>query len=114
MARAMIKAALNAGAPCAYVLGDAVYGADSSLRRMLEGRHQPYVLAVRGARGFEQTSPEELASEVAPEDWTRHAAGEGPKGLRLYDWARVRRPWTSDQGFERWLWRAASGPTPAR
>ena len=111
MARAMIEAALNAGAPCAYVLGDAVYGADSSLRRMLEGRHQPYVLAVRGAhamrrggaRGFEQTSPEELASEVAPQDWARHAAGEGSKGPRLYDWARVRRPWTSDKGFEHWL-----------
>ena len=111
MARAMIEAALNAGAPCAYVLGDAVYGADSSLRRMLEGRHQPYVLAVRGAhamrrggaRGFEQTSPEELASDVAPQDWARRAAGEGSKGSRLYDWARVRRPWTSEKGFEHWL-----------
>ncbi|WP_292506794.1 transposase [Mesorhizobium sp.] len=32
MARAMVEAALDAGVPCAYVLGDAVYGADSSLR----------------------------------------------------------------------------------
>ncbi len=77
MARAMIEAALDAGVPCAYVLGDSVYGADSSLRRMLENRHQPYVLAVRGAhamrrggdRGFEPTSPEELAGELAPGDW---------------------------------------------
>ena len=111
MARAMIEAALDAGAPCAYVLGDAVYGADSSLRRMLEGRHQPYVLAVRGAhfmrrggdRWFEETSPEDLAGELAPEAWACHAAGEGAKGLRLYDWARIRRPWTSDQGFEHWV-----------
>ena len=111
MARAMIEAALDAGVPCAWVLSDAVYGADSSLRRMLEDRHQPYVLAVRGAhalrrggdRGFEQTSPEELAGEIAPADWACHAAGEGAKGPRLYDWARVRRPWTSDEGFEHWL-----------
>ena len=46
MARAMVEAALDAGVPCAYDLGDAVYGADSSLRRMLETREQPYVLAV--------------------------------------------------------------------
>lgn len=112
MARAMIEAALDAGVPCAYVLGDAVYGADRSLRRMLADRHQPYVLAVRGAhalrrggdRWFEATSPEELAGELAPDDWACHAAGEGAnKGPRLYDWARIRRPWTSDQGFEHWL-----------
>jgi SRSO17 transposase len=111
MARAMVEAALDAGVPCAYVLGDAVYGADSSLRRMLEAREQPYVLAVRGAhfmrrggdRRFEGTSPEELASELAPEDWVCHAAGEGAKGPRLYDWARIRRPWTSKDGFEHWL-----------
>lgn len=111
MARAMVEAALDAGVPCAYVLGDAVYGADSSFRRMLEAREQPYVLAVRGAhfmrrggdRRFEGASPEELASELAPEDWVCHAAGEGAKGPRLYDWARIRRPWTSKDGFEHWL-----------
>ncbi|RWM43068.1 MAG: IS701 family transposase [Mesorhizobium sp.] len=111
MARAMVEAALDAGVPCAYVLGDAVYGADSGLRRMLEAREQPYVLAVRGAhfmrrggdRQFEGTSPEELAGELAPEDWVCHAAGEGAKGPRLYDWARIRRPWTSKGGFEHWL-----------
>jgi SRSO17 transposase len=111
MARAMIEATLEAGVPCAYVLGDAVYGADSSLRRMLEARHQPYVLAVRGAhsmrrggeRGFEETCPEELADELQSSNWACHAAGEGAKGPRLYDWARIRRPWTSDQGFEHWL-----------
>ncbi|WP_245455129.1 MULTISPECIES: hypothetical protein [unclassified Mesorhizobium] len=107
----MVEAALDAGVPCAYVLGYAVYGADSSLRRMLEAREQPYVLAVRSAhfmrrredRRFDETSPEELAGELAPEDWACHAAGEGAKGPRLYDWARIRRPWTSKGGFEHWL-----------
>ena len=106
MARAMLGAALDAGVPvrppCAYVLGDAVYGADSSLRRMLEAREQPYVLAVRGAH-FMRRGGEELAGELAPEDWVCHAAGEGAKGPRLYDRARIRRPWTSKGGFEHWL-----------
>jgi hypothetical protein len=34
---------------------------------------------------------------------TPHAAGEGSKGVRLYDWARIALPWTVDAGFERWL-----------
>lgn len=41
LARSMIAAALEAGVPCAWVLGDAVYGSDSRLRRMLEQRRQP-------------------------------------------------------------------------
>ena len=38
MACALIAAALDAGAPCAWVLADALYGSDSRLRRMLETR----------------------------------------------------------------------------
>ncbi|WP_345960683.1 IS701 family transposase, partial [Tistrella mobilis] len=47
MARDMITTALDAGTPCAWVLADALYGSDYKLRRMLEDRGQPYVLAVR-------------------------------------------------------------------
>ena len=35
--------------------------------------------------------------------WTTLPAGEGAKGLRLYDWARVVLPWPADESFERWL-----------
>ena len=35
--------------------------------------------------------------------WAAHAAGEGSKGLRLYDWARIALAWTVEEGFERWL-----------
>jgi SRSO17 transposase len=108
MARSMIQASVEAGVPCAYGLGDTVYGADSGLRRILEARHQPYVLPVRSAhfmrrggdRWFEATSPEELTGDFTPQHWTCHAPGEGAKGLRLDDWARMRRLWTSDQRFE--------------
>jgi len=47
LARDLIASALDAGIPCAYVLADALYGSDKSLRVMLERRRQPHVLAVR-------------------------------------------------------------------
>ena len=111
IARTLIGAALAAGAPCAWVLADALYGSDSGLRRMLEERRQPYVLAVRSnqmlrfitAEGFRQTGPAELADELDASAWSTHAAGEGTKGFRLYDWARIPLPWTVDEGFERWV-----------
>jgi hypothetical protein len=36
--------------------------------------------------GFVQTDPETLADTLAPEAFATQAAGEGSKGLRLYDW----------------------------
>jgi Transposase DDE domain len=103
--------ALDAQVPCAFVLADAVYGSDSRLRRMLEEQHQAYVLAVRANHqlrfwnkaGLIETDPEALSDALSPADWAAHAAGEGTKGLRLYDWARVRLPWASDAQWERWL-----------
>jgi SRSO17 transposase len=111
IAAEMIGAALDAGARCAFVLADALYGADSRLRRMLEARQQPYVLATRSNHmlplltkdGLEQTDPRTLADALPPEAWALHAAGEGTKGPRLYEWARIALPWTVDTGFERWL-----------
>lgn len=47
LARDLVAAALDAGARYAFVLADALYGSDSQLRRMLEERTQPYVLAMR-------------------------------------------------------------------
>jgi SRSO17 transposase len=110
MAREMIAANLDAGVRCAYVLGDAVYGADSGLRRMLEGREQPYVLAVRsnhfmrvGGASLEGTTPESLADDLSPQAYVRYAAGEGAKGPRLYDWARLPLVRRAGPGFAHWL-----------
>lgn len=111
MARDLIAAALNAAVPCAWALADALYGSDSSLRTMLEARGQPYVLAVRSnldlrfltREGFVQTDPATLAAGLPADAWVTLAAGEGAKGLRLYDWGRFRLPWTSAEGFERWV-----------
>src|SRR4051794_38995442 len=110
-ARDLIASALDAGARCRFVLADALYGGDSHLRRMLEARRQPYVLAVRSNQtlrmiaeeGFAQTDPKGIAESLPRRAWKTLAAGEGSKGLRLYDWARYPLPWTVDEGFERWV-----------
>ena len=111
LARRMIAEALDSGLPCAWVLADAVYGSDYQTRHMLEARGQPYVLAIRSnhtlrlltAEGLLQTDPAELAESLPQGQWHAHAAGEGAKGLRLYDWASIALPWTTAPGFRRWL-----------
>src|SRR5215210_3431628 len=47
LAGEMIGRALDAGLPCAWVLGDEIYGSDRRLRIDLESRKQPFVLAIR-------------------------------------------------------------------
>lgn len=111
IAAEMIAAALDTGMPCAWVLADALYGSDSKLRRMLQNRGQPYVLAVRSNlvlrmsddEGLFQTDPAIEASELPAEAWATHAAGEGAKGLRLYDWARIQLGTGGDTRFEHWI-----------
>jgi SRSO17 transposase len=111
IARTLIGAALDANVPCAWVLADALYGSDSSLRRMLEGRGQPYVLAVRSnltlrfvtPEGVHQTDPAGLADDQDESGWTTHAAGEGTKGIRLYDWTRIALSARAEDGFEPWV-----------
>jgi hypothetical protein len=67
---------------------------------MLEDRRQPYVLAVRSnqalrlitGEGLIETDPGTIANAWPAEDWTTLPAGEGSKGPRLYDWARMALP----------------------
>jgi SRSO17 transposase len=111
LAREMVERALDAGLSCAWVLADSLYGSDSQLRRMLEDRGQPYVLAVRSNHTLRfledwtlvQTDPATLAAALGDDAWSSLAAGEGSKGPRLYDWARVPLGWSRGEGFERWL-----------
>ena len=121
MAADLIATALDAGTPCAFVLADALYGSDSRIRRMLEARHQPYVLATRSNHtlrlltdtSLQQTDPLTLAEALSAKAWAPHAAGEGAKGIRLSDWARIALPWTAAAGFERWLLIRRSRRAPA-
>lgn len=111
MACEMIANLLDEGTPCAFVLADAVYGSDSRFLRMLEAREQPYVLAVRSTHSLRfleewhlvQTDPATMIAELSPEEWQPLSAGEGAKGHRLYDWARVPLNHPAGEGFSRWL-----------
>jgi len=111
MAREMIARLLDEGTPCAFVLADAVYGSDHRFRCMLEDRGQPYVLAVRSNHTLRflqewaliQTDPASMIAELPPEAWQPLSAGEGAKGPRLYDWARIPLKYQAGQGFSRWL-----------
>lgn len=97
LARRMLERALEAGVEAAWVTGDEVYGGDRRLRMWLEGNEQPFVLAVKSNeplwvltdQGPSQVSAAEVASSIGPERWQRLSAGDGAKGPRLYDWARV-------------------------
>jgi SRSO17 transposase len=110
-AREMIARALDAGVPCAWVLGDAVYGADRRLRTMLEERGKPYLLAIRGNDRLRsdlegevgQHEPGRLARALPPRAWRRLSAGAGTKGERWYDWARVRLARPRAPPREHWL-----------
>jgi SRSO17 transposase len=107
LASRMIGRALDAGLPCAWVLGDEVYGSDRRLRRELERRGQAFVLAIRGNEKLWSTlrgrpgrhAIADLAAALPARSWRRLSAGAGSKGERLYDWARLatthprRPPW---------------------
>jgi len=111
MARDIIARTLDAGLPCAWVLADALYGADSKVRRMLENRRQAYVLATRSNHtlrfleddGLIQTDPATLAEDLDADAWSALSAGEGAKGPRLYEWARLPIGFSKNNGYERWL-----------
>jgi SRSO17 transposase len=116
---AMVKAALAAGVPCSWVLGDSVYGSDKGLRVMLEQHEKPYVLCVRGNEkliidgSFRSRTAENVAAVLAPQDWQRLPVGQGSKGPRLYDWARVRLLRLQAPPWDHWLLirRSISDPT---
>jgi SRSO17 transposase len=90
----MIKRAIGAGVPFAWVAADSVYGVgdvETALRRAGKG----YVLGVSSSHHFTswigkppvQGAAEAIAKVLAPTAWARLSAGEGTKGERLHDWA---------------------------
>jgi SRSO17 transposase len=87
LGRAMLDRAFAAGVPCAWVVGDSVYGADYSLRHFIERRGRGYVLAVTSAQRLGFKPVEDWLEDVPAQAWQRLSAGDGAKGPRLYDWA---------------------------
>jgi len=112
LGQAMLERAVAAGVPFRWVTGDSVYGGDRRLRVWLEQHAIRHVLAVKRTepllamtdRGPGQVPAEHLLADVPAEQWLRLSAGQGSKGKRLYDWARVplwRLGWPANVGF--WL-----------
>jgi SRSO17 transposase len=103
----MLARALDAGVHAAWVVADEVYGEDEGLRRWLEARQQPYVLAVSCDhllwQDMEQRRVDALIAECAPESWVTRSAGRGSKGERLYDWICLRLPQEAAPGMRHWL-----------
>ena len=111
LASRMIGRALDAGPPCAWVLGDGIYGSDRRLRMELERRGQPFVLAIRSNeklwavldRHLGQHPAARLAASIPPRAWRRLSAGAGSKGERFYDWARLRLTRLQQPPWDHWL-----------
>ena len=91
---AMLNRAFAAGVPCAWVVGDSVYGADYALRRVIERHGRGYVMTVTSAQRLGLKPVADWLEEVAAKAWRRLSAGDGAKGPRLYDWAYL--PYRSD------------------
>ena len=102
LAMRMLGRALDAGVPAGWVTGDEVYGQHFRLRRMLEERRMPYVLAVpvnqrviaahgdaEGAVTVAELRADALAAMLPAQAWKKISAGPGSKGPRLYHWARA-------------------------
>ena len=106
LGRQMLERAFQAEIPCGWVAGDEVYGHDGKLRRWLEERRQPYVLAVASDQrlwrpDLRQRRVDEIARTLPKRAWKRLSAGHGAKGERLYDWALL--PWAEHEGWEHGL-----------
>lgn len=103
----MITEALDAGVPANWVTGDEVYGADPTLRAMLEARGIGYVLAIGCNRVLDlDTGParaDEVASDLPDHAWQQLSADDGAKGPRLYDWSWIDINADNDIPGHRWL-----------
>jgi SRSO17 transposase len=115
----MLEHSWGQGVPMEWVTGDEIYGDDTRLRDGVAQAGKKYVLAVsantpvwresqpvvapcKGQRGRPRKKPRLANGAVAWEPvsavvaalpfqaWKRLAVGQGEKGPRLYDWARVR------------------------
>jgi SRSO17 transposase len=108
LARVMLERALDAVLPVGWVTADEVYGGDGRLRRWLEEREVPHVLAVKRSEALwsmrlRQERAWQLATQVPAGAWRQLSAGDGAKGPRVYAWARVPIRPLREPGWEHWL-----------
>ncbi len=123
LAIGMLTRALDAGVPAAWVSADEVYGQHSGLRRYLEERAMPYVLAVPTSqrvlpagdrtRQLGECRADTLIAALPGQAWRTLSAGDGAKGPRRYAWTRAEiRPW-HEPGQQFWVLARRSLTDPA-
>lgn len=87
--------------------GDEIYGDDADLRRWLEARGHPYVLAVACSHtlwhGGHQERADTLVVALPAGAWATFSAEQGSQGERLDDWAGIHLPYPSLPGMAQWL-----------
>lgn len=107
LARQMLQRLFQAQVPHAWVSGDEVYGSDRRLRLWLEEQGEAYVLAVSVKEplwiGYEQYRADAVAANLSASDWVRLSCGDGTKGPRIYDWAKIRFNCPTAPEWQRWL-----------
>lgn len=108
LAQQMLQSAWDAGLRSAWVVADEVYGNDTRFGRWLEQTgQQPYVLTVNKKHsvviGWQPYRAEALCQSLLPEQWQRLSCGQGSKGEREYEWARVAVNCGDSEDFQRWL-----------
>lgn len=107
LAQEMFERARADGMSFAWMTGDEVYGNHAGLREHLEQQRQAYILAVSCTQRVSlpdgPLKADEGGQRCAPEDWQRLSAGNGTKGPRLYDWARVQLEEETPPGWSKYL-----------
>ena len=107
LAARMLWRTLDAGLCAKWVTGDTVYGSHRPLRAGLEARQQASALAVSCQEQVdvqgERKRVDAIADGLEPEQWQRLSAGDGSKGPREFDWARVELASPEQDGWQRWL-----------
>lgn len=107
LAARMLWRTLDAGLCAKWVTGDSVYGSHRPLRAGLEARQQAYALAVSCQEQVEvqgeRKRVDRIADGLEPDQWQRLSAGDGSKGPREFDWARVELSRPEHDGWQRWL-----------
>jgi SRSO17 transposase len=107
LAARMLWRTLDAGLCAKWVTGDTVYGSHRPLRAGLESRKQAYALAVSCQEQVEVQGEgkrvDRMADGLEPDQWQRLSAGNGSKGPREFDWARVELSKPEQDGWQRWL-----------
>jgi len=108
LAQRMLERTLDSGLPVAWVAGDTVYWEFAETASQF-GDSQAGICAgsspasehveVQGNR----KRVDQVARELAREDWQELSAGTGSKGPRLFAWARIELVAPETSGWQRWL-----------